>query len=136
MSKTPASAPEDTAGTLAERLAEFVALQRRIVADFGRSLANARQFIEVAGIAADREPDSAEEVLDQIEGIDLPRHVAEQFENFNGVAALLDAAATPPDAAAQAVLADLRGRYEELGREATEQARRVQSLLSGLRVRH
>ncbi|NIT63960.1 MAG: hypothetical protein GWO39_09295, partial [Gammaproteobacteria bacterium] len=52
--------PQD-AQEFSEKLAAFVGTHRRIVADFGRSLANARHFLKLAERSLEREPEETVE---------------------------------------------------------------------------
>ncbi len=124
-----------SSNAVTDRLGAFLSTQQRIVADFQRSLGNARHFIELAAMALEREPENTELLLAQVMEIDLLRHVSEQFETFQSVAAMLSAAQGPlePDAGA---LREVRHAYEALIRDAEEQADRIANLLSTLRVKH
>ena len=116
-----------------ERLESFLAMQQRIVADFERSLANARRFIELARVAISREPDETAAMLEQVREIDLLRHVGEQFENFQSIAAMLADAQGPPGSGPQGgMIANLRKRYEALLQEAEAQAERIATTIGGM----
>ena len=120
---------------ITDRLDAFILTQQRIVADFDRSLRNARHFIDLSGVSLEQEPDSTETLLEQVMEIDLLGHVTEQFENFQSVSALLAAAQGPPESETGA-LADVQKRYEALVQEAESQAERISTLLTTLRVTH
>jgi hypothetical protein len=120
---------------ITDRLEAFIATQERILADFDRSLRNARHFIGLAGVAMEKEPHHTGIMLEQVMEIDLLRHVTEQFDNFQSVAAMLAAAPGPLEADPQALNA-LSARYEALVQEAEEQAERISIYLTTLRVKH
>lgn len=120
---------------ITDRLEQFLAAQDRIVGDFERSLRNAKHFIELAGVSLEREPEHTETMLEQVMEIDLLGHVTEQFENFQGVAALLSAAEGPLETDTGA-LQTVHKRYESLVQEAEAQADRIATLLQTLRVTH
>lgn len=124
-----------SSNAITDRLSAFLATQQRIVADFQRSLNNARHFIDLAGVSLEREPENTEIMLEQVLEIDLLRHVTEQFENFQSVAAMLSAAQGPLEADAGA-LREVQEGYEALIREAEGQAERISALLQTLQVTH
>ena len=84
--------------TFEERARAFLLVHRRIVADFERSLKNARHFIKLAGRSLEREPEATITMLEQVREIDLLRHVTHQFEEFQSIAAMLPPALAPGDA--------------------------------------
>ena len=121
------------AAELEERTESFLALQQRIVADFERSLANARQFIDLAGVSMSREPEETTMMLEQVREIDLLRHISEQFENFEGIATMLAQARGAAESGPRgAAFAELRKRYEVLQAEAEEQAERIATILTSI----
>jgi hypothetical protein len=120
---------------ITDRLDGFLTAQQRIVADFDRSLRNARHFIDLAGVSLEREPDNTETLLEQVMEIDLLGHVTEQFENFQSVSALLVAAQSPLETESGA-LGTVQKRYEALLQEAVNQAEHISTLLTTLRVTH
>jgi hypothetical protein len=123
------------ASAITDRLEAFLTMQQRILADFDRSLRNARRFIDLAEIAIEKEPANTQTMLEQVLEIDLLRHVTEQYENFRGVAALLAVAQGPLETDTGA-LNGMRKRYEALVQEAEHQAERISALLNTLRVTH
>ena len=128
--KRPATDPAIT-----DRLEAFIATQQRIVADFDRSLTNAKHFVDLAGVSLEKEPGNTEIMLEQVMEIDLLGHITEQFENFQNLATLLAASKGPLETDTDALNA-LQQRYEVLVQEAEAQSERISSLLSTLRVTH
>ncbi|HUJ74238.1 MAG TPA: hypothetical protein VL359_05235 [bacterium] len=117
----------------AEKVERFLIAHRRIVADFARSLENARHFLNLAERALEREPGNTLTLLSQIREIDLLGHLSRQFEEFQAVAGAL-----PPQGNAEAPaqarrVETTRSRYEDLIREAESQLAvmdRLQAALS------
>ena len=100
----------DESVEFSENLGAFVRTQRRIVDDFGRSLSNARHFLNLAHRSLEREPDETVTMLQQIREIDLLGHLSHQFDEYRGVAGLLLSPPVPsedPDLVGE-VLADWR----------------------------
>ena len=121
-----------------EKMASFVGAHRRIVADFGRSLANARQFIRLADRSLEREPDETVLMLEQIKEIDLLGHLSSQFEEYRTIAGLLLLADTPPEHDSPLItqVANLKLKYEALLEEAEGQMEAIDKLLFTLQTRH
>ncbi len=128
--------PQD-AQEFSEKLAAFVGTHRRIVADFGRSLANARHFLKLAERSLEREPEETVEMLEQIKEIDLLGHLGTQYEEYQTVAALFlapDSAA--PDHPLVGEVAELQQKYEALLEEAADQMETLDRVLFALQSQH
>jgi len=123
-----------------EKLDAFLGAHQRILAEFGRSLANSRHFLKLAGLSQNREPEETLAMLEQIREIDLLGHLTSQFEEYNSVAG----AFLPPNAAVDPVdneemlgqLAELHMKYEALLEEAEGQMETIEELLNTTRVYH
>lgn len=121
----------------AEKMAAFISIHRRILAEFGRSLANARHFLKLAGRSLEREPLETETMLEQIKEIDLLGHLTNQFEEYRSISALL----LPPhtsvtDIELQGQIAEIQTKYEGLLEEAEDQMEAIDNLLATLQTRH
>jgi hypothetical protein len=114
-----------------EKMAEFVGTHRRIVADFGRSLANARHFLKLADRSSEREPEETVTMLEQIKEIDLLGRLTNQYEEYQHIAGFVLPAEAPPEHESPllAQVADLRRQYESLLEEAEEQMEAIDKLL-------
>jgi hypothetical protein len=121
-----------------EKMAAFVGAHRRIVEDFGRSLANARQFIRLADRAMEREPEETVVMLEQIREIDLLGHLSTQFEEYRNIAGFFLPPDAPPehDSPLLSQVADLQSRYEALLEEASGQMEVIEKLLFTLQNQH
>jgi hypothetical protein len=134
LSSTPLA--EQVAG----KLGRFQATHERILVDFSRSLHNSRHFIALAERALADEPEETVTMLEQIREIDLLRHLSEQYDEFQELARVLPATASPgveatgiPGDGAPGVTL-LRTRYEELMREAERQVHEIERLLSAIQT--
>jgi len=121
-----------------EKMAAFVGTHSRIVDDFERSLANARQFLRLADRASEREPEETVQMLEQIKEIDLLGHLSTQFEEYRAIAAFLLPADAPPEHDSPLIgqVAELKLKYEALMEEAEGQMESIEKLLFALQVRH
>lgn len=133
--------PSSAAEPFDLRAREFLQTHGRIVAEFERSLKNARHFIKLANRSLEQEPESTVEMLGQIREIDLLRHVTQQFEEFESVLAMLppglvQADSAQPDAGTSAEFGALRQRYEAMAREAESQAEDMERVLAALTTPH
>lgn len=121
-----------------EKMATFVGTHRRIVADFQRSLANARHFIQLANRSMEREPDETVAMLEQIREIDLLHHLNIQYEEYRNIASFFLPAEGPPehDSPLFSAVADLQHQYEALVEEAESQMEAIEKLLTTLQTHH
>lgn len=121
-----------------QKMAMFVGTHRRIVADFGRSLANSRQFIRLADRSLEREPEETVTMLEQIREIDLLGNLSSQFEEYRNIASLFLPGETPPehDSPLLTEVSELQQQYEALLEEAEGQMEAIEKLLVTLQVRH
>ena len=121
-----------------EKMATFVGTHRRIVADFGRSLSNARQFIRLADRSLDREPEETVTMLEQIREIDLLGHLSMQYEEYRNIAGLFLPGDAPPehDSPLLTEVIDLQHQYEALLEEAEGQMEAIEKLLTTLQTQH
>ena len=127
----------DESVEFSENLGAFVRTQRRIVDDFGRSLSNARHFLNLAHRSLEREPEETVTMLQQIREIDLLGHLSHQFDEYRGVAGLLLSPPVPsadPDLVGE--VAELQQSYEALLEEAEKQTEAIDRLLFSLQVQH
>jgi len=117
-----------------EKMAEFVGTHRRIVADFGRSLANARHFLKLADRSSEREPEETVTMLEQIKEIDLLGHLTNQYEEYRNIAGFVLPAEAPPehDSPLLIEVADLQRQYEALLEEAEDQMEAIDKLIFAL----
>ncbi|HEX9841623.1 MAG TPA: hypothetical protein VGC20_02690, partial [bacterium] len=106
-----------------QKMAMFVGTHRRIVADFGRSLANSRQFIRLADRSLEREPEETVTMLEQIREIDLLGNLSSQFDEYRNIASLFLPGETPPehDSPLLTEVSELQQQYEALLEEAEGQ---------------
>ena len=121
-----------------EKMAAFVGAHRRILEDFGRSLANARNFIRLADRSIEREPEETVVMLEQIREIDLLGHLSTQFEEYRNIAGFfLPADAAPEhDSPLLAKVAEIQVQYETLLEEAAGQMETIEKLLFSLQNQH
>jgi hypothetical protein len=121
-----------------EKMAAFVGAHRRIVADFGRSLANSRHFIRLADRSMEREPEETVTLLEQIKEIDLLGHLSGQYEEYRNIAGFFLPGEGPPEHESPllAQVADLQREYEALLEEAEGQMEAIDKLLNTLQTRH
>jgi hypothetical protein len=114
-----------------EKMAAFVGAHRRIVADFGRSLANSRNFITLAGRSMEREPEQTVTMLEQIREIDLLGHLGSQYEEYRAIAGLYLPGEAPPehDSPLLEQVVELQTQYEGLMEEAEGQMVAIEKLL-------
>lgn len=121
-----------------EKMAAFVGTHRRIVADFQRSLANARHFIKLADRSMEREPEETVTMLEQIREIDLLGHLNAQYEEYRNIAGFLlptpDAPA--PESPLVEPVSELQQQYEALLEEAEGQMEAIERLLTTLQTQH
>jgi hypothetical protein len=123
------------------RAREYLLVHRRIAGDFERSLKNARQFIKLASRSLEQEPDGTIQMLEQIREIDLLGHVTQQYDEYQGVMALLpqdlvQGDPTLPDSRVQSEIKAMRARYEAIVQEAESQAEDLEKILSALTTPH
>lgn len=124
---------------LSEKMAAFVGTHRRIVEDFGRSLANARQFLRLADRSMEREPEETVTMLEQIREIDLLGHLSTQIEEYRSIAGFFlpgEGAAPEHDNPLLVQVAELQQQYEALLEEAEGQMEAIEKLLGTLQTRH
>ena len=116
-----------------EKFLAFLRTHKRIVEDFTRSLGSARQFLELAQVSMDKEPEETITMLEQIREIDLLGHLGRQFEEFQQVSGLLTAA-RPPEELAQMMeeLGSTQSGYQELLSEAESQVALLEKLFLAL----
>ena len=115
---------------LFEKLSAFLDAHRRVIADFGRSLANSAQFLMLADKSMEREPEETESMLAQIKEIDLVGHLSHQLEEYQGVSVFLLPPNPPldnPDLLGE--IAELHSKYEGLLEEAEGQMEQLDKLL-------
>jgi hypothetical protein len=121
-----------------EKMAAFVGAHRRIVADFQRSLANARQFIRLADRSMEREPEETVVMLEQIREIDLLGHLSTQYEEYRNIAGFFLPAEGAPehDSPLLAQVTELQRQYEALLEEAEGQMEAIEKLIFTLQKHH
>ena len=120
-----------------EKMNAFVHAHRRIIEEFGRSLANANHFLRLAGRSIDKEPLETVSMLEQIKEIDLLGNLNSQVEEYQGIASFLLPPNTPvDDLALQGEVAELETKYEGLLEEAEKQMEQLENFLSTLQTRH
>ena len=116
-----------------EKLDAFLTTHRQILADFQRSLVNARHFMQLAEKAAEHEPENAVVLLEQIKEIDLLGHLERQSEEFQSVASLMQSGAGEKlDGQVRGLLGELDGQYQALVEEAADQMEGLDRMLFSL----
>jgi membrane-bound lytic murein transglycosylase B len=121
--------------TLLEKAQSFLEFHRKVVADFERSLANARHFINLAGQAVEHEPENTVAMIEQIQEIDLLGHLSKQYEEFQQMAAQLSTLKVDENRV-QASVTSVREQYEEILAEAEEQAGIMDVMLASVQYPH
>lgn len=121
--------------TLLEKAQTFLEFHRKVVADFERSLANARHFINLAGQAVEHEPENTVTMIEQIQEIDLLAHLSKQYEEFQQMAASLNTLKVDENRVL-ASISTVREQYEEILAEAEEQAGIMEVMLASLQNPH
>ena len=74
---------------LTEKVETYLDFHGRVVAEFERSLGNARHFLELATLSLEREAETTVTMLEQIREIDISGHLAAQFEEFKEMTEML-----------------------------------------------
>lgn len=121
--------------TLLDKAQAFLEFHRKVVADFDRSLANARHFINLAGQAVEQEPENTVAMIEQIQEIDLIGHLSKQYEEFQQMAAQLNTLKVDENRVL-ASISTVREQYEEILAEAEEQAGVMEVMLASLQNPH
>lgn len=121
--------------TLLEKAQTFLEFHRKVVADFERSLANARHFINLAGQAVEQEPEDTVAMIEQIQEIDLLGHLSKQYEEFQQMAASLNTLKVDEHRVLASVTV-VREQYEEILAEAEEQAGIMEVMLASMQNPH
>jgi hypothetical protein len=116
-----------------DKVAAYLETHRKIIAEFERSLRNARHFIELANLSRERERDSTVTMLEQIKEIDLLGHVNTQFDAFREVSDLLPQEANNAEVLeAKGNVDELNERYELLLEEAEQQQDTIREIIQAL----
>lgn len=120
-----------------EKITAFLHAHNRVLADFGRSLANSAHFLKLAGKSMEQEPEETGAMLEQIKEIDLVGHLSRQHEEYQGVSGFLlppNPPLTNPDLLGE--ISELHSKYEGLLEEAEGQMEQLDKLLFTLQNYH
>ena len=146
MSKKPPGAKNIPAADWASKQAAllqkaetFVRLHWRLVEDFERSLERASNFLNLARVGMEKEPQAAHTMLQQIEDIGLLPQLNKQFEIYESVADLLEQQLHAANIKQQSktllkTLLELRERYLAQLREAENQQQLSSMMLEKLQA--
>ncbi len=115
------------------KIAAYLETHRKTVGEFERSLRNSRHFIDIAGLAREKEPENTASMLEQIEEIDLLGHLNSQFDAFRDISNLLpENAENQQTLEAQEKVEHLREKYESLLEEAEIQQESIREMMKAL----
>ncbi len=115
------------------KIAAYLETHRKTVGEFERSLRNSRHFIDLAGLAREKEPENTASLLEQIEGIDLLGYLNSQFDAFREISDLMpENAENQQMLEAQGEVEDLREKYESLLEEAELQQENMREMMKAL----
>ena len=122
---------------LTEKVETYLDFHGRVVAEFERSLGNARHFLELATLSLEREAETTVTMLEQIRDIDISGHLAAQFEEFKEMAEMLPGGGDrgAPESRASDLKA-LGRQYEQLLDEAEQQRETLDRLLFTIQNPH
>ena len=122
---------------LTEKVETYLDFHGRVVAEFERSLGNARHFLELATVSLEQEAETTVVMLEQIRDIDISGHLAAQFEEFKEMTEMLPGKTRPgfPDSRASDLSA-LGRQYEQLLEEAEQQRETLDRLLFTIQNPH
>ena len=122
---------------LTDKVETYLDFHGRVVAEFERSLGNARHFLELATLSLERETETTVIMLEQIRDIDISGHLAAQFEEFKEMTEVL------PEKTSRGVresrasdLSALERQYEKLLEEAEQQRETLDRLLFTIQNPH
>lgn len=117
-----------------EKVSTYLESHNRILREFRGSMDNANNFLELAKLASEKEPENTVSMLEQIKEIDLFGHLTRQHEAFQEVAGMLAPGSDDPAIRLQAEeFEDLDGQYEAMLEEAEAQMDLLETLLAQLR---
>ena len=122
---------------LTEKVETYLDFHERVVAEFERSLGNARHFLKLATVSLEREAETTVIMLEQIREIDISGHLAAQFEEFKEMTEMLPGGAGRgfPESRASDLKA-LGRQYEQLLEEAEQQRETLDRLLFTIQNPH
>ena len=116
-----------------EKISTYLESHQKIVGEFRKSLENAQNFLELAKLSSEQEPENTIEMLEQIKEIDLLGHLGRQFEAFQEVGATIPANSLDPAVQLQTEkFDDLEKQYEDLLEQAEDQLGLLDDLLAQL----
>ena len=116
-----------------EKIAAFFDTHQKIIAEFRISMENSQNFLELAKLSAEREPENTVDMLEQIKEIDLFGHLSRQFDVFQEVAGAIPKNSEDPNIQLQLEkFEDFEKQYEDLLEEAESQLELLEQLLAQL----
>lgn len=127
------NAPNEKNQELLEKLDSYVKAHQRIITEFRTSLENAANFIQLAGVAREAEPEETQGMLDQIQEIDIYGNLNKQFELFQQIRKVVAPVTSHTQGVPQAELENLQEIYEELLDKALDQQEAIEDLMKALR---
>ena len=119
--------------SLSRKLESLLADHRRFVSEFESSLTNAGNFIQIADVAMEREPEATVEMLNQIRDIDLLGHVRNLIAEFDAVQGFVFASPLAHEEERfRPEIAGLAADYEDLEQRAKDQLNTISTILDTL----
>ena len=118
---------------LHDKVTSYLDTHERILGEFRVSMDNAQNFLELAKLSADREPENTVIMLEQIKEIDLFGHLTRQYEVFREVTDMIPSGSDDPSTQLQAErFEDLDLQYEAMLADAEAKTEQLEQLLAQL----
>ena len=120
-------------GAFHDKISAYLESHQKIVGEFHTSINNAQNFLELAKLSIEQEPENTIEMLEQIKEIDLLGHLTRQFEAFQEVTSAIPVNSQDPGVKLQLEkFEDLENQYEGLLEQAEAQMELLELLLAQL----